>query len=262
VSRYGNAPRVRVFAGPNGSGKSTLVPTVRSMVELKKIPSGTFVNADEIEKTILLHGYIDLHEVFGLQLHDDFAKYVIEHGLYKKAQKLGITYNFHTEKNSVYLEDVNKITAYFAGIVADFVRRHIAKRLNNYCFETVLSDKKKLHFLGELDNLGYIIYLYFVSTIAPEINIDRVKARVAQQGHDVSEDKIISRYYGALQNAMPAMLLSHRAYFFDNSIDASTPLLVAEWNKEKPPYIFQKEASSWFETYIINKLKSLGQTSF
>ena len=45
---------------------------------------------------------------------------------------------------------------------------------------------------------GYKVYLYFISTESPEINKFRVEARKAKKGHDVPEDKIVSRYYGSL----------------------------------------------------------------
>jgi len=45
---------------------------------------------------------------------------------------------------------------------------------------------------------GYKVYLYFVSTESPYINIFRVAARKAKGGHNVPEDKIISRYYRSL----------------------------------------------------------------
>ena len=47
--------RMRVFAGPNGSGKSTLFKEF-----LKKYDAGYFINADEIEKSLSLNGFIDL----------------------------------------------------------------------------------------------------------------------------------------------------------------------------------------------------------
>ena len=41
---------------------------------------------------------------------------------------------------------------------------------------------------------GYFVRCYYVLTADPAINVLRVKSRVAAGGHDVPEDKIISRY--------------------------------------------------------------------
>ena len=42
-------------------------------------------------------------------------------------------------------------------------------------------------------SLGYRNYLYYISTSDPSINVSRVNNRVSFKGHDVPEDKIISR---------------------------------------------------------------------
>jgi len=49
--------RLRLFAGPNGSGKTTILDRIPKEVEL-----GYIVNADEIEKTLKLHGRFALIE--------------------------------------------------------------------------------------------------------------------------------------------------------------------------------------------------------
>jgi signal recognition particle receptor subunit beta len=43
--------RLRIFAGPNGSGKTSLVKRFPEKMHL-----GVFVNADDIEKEMLLNG--------------------------------------------------------------------------------------------------------------------------------------------------------------------------------------------------------------
>ena len=47
-------PRLRMFAGPNGSGKST----IKDMLPQQWL--GIYVNADEIEKSIRVDGYLSL----------------------------------------------------------------------------------------------------------------------------------------------------------------------------------------------------------
>ena len=72
-------------------------------------------------------------------------------------------------------------------------------------------------FLRKSRELGYKIYLYYIATSDPYINISRVKNRVILKGHDVPEDKITNRYYRSLGFLKEAVKLTNRAYIFDNS---------------------------------------------
>lgn len=56
-----------------------------------------------------------------------------------------------------------------------------------------------------------------MATEDPTINVERVRQRVANGGHDVSEDKIRSRYQRSLQLLLDAVECADRAYVFDNS---------------------------------------------
>ena len=64
-----------------------------------------------------------------------------------------------------------------------------------FSFETVFSHSSKLDIMQQAVELGYKVYLYFVSTEDPEINKFRVAARKMKGGHDVPPEKIESRYY-------------------------------------------------------------------
>jgi len=56
--------RLRIFAGPNGSGKSTLVDLISKL----KVNLGVYVNADEINKTLIDNHGIDFGN-YDLQLN-------------------------------------------------------------------------------------------------------------------------------------------------------------------------------------------------
>lgn len=109
------------------------------------------------------------------------------------------------------------MTDYNAALAAGFLRRRLLASGQSFTFESVLSDKGKLDELEEAKRLGYRIYLYFVCTVDPDINVDRVANRVAKGGHPVTLQSILSRYERTLANLMPAFLLADRAYLFDNS---------------------------------------------
>ena len=110
--------------------------------------------------------------------------------------------------------------------MAEFLRHYLLRSNQTLTFETVMSHPSKLEFLREARQLGYRVYLYFVATNDPLVNIARVKARVAKGGHPVSAEKIIERYYRTLALLRPALKLTDRAYIFDNSGTATQ--LVAE----------------------------------
>lgn len=93
---------------------------------------------------------------------------------------------------------VTNCTAIDAAIFVEKQRCGLIKELKNFCFETVLSTERYLNMLRYAKNHGYFIKAYFVLTSDPIINVMRVAARVATGGHDVPEDKIISRYYKSL----------------------------------------------------------------
>ena len=50
-----------------------------------------------------------------------------------------------------------------------------------------MSHISKVEFLREAKRQGYKTYLYYVSTVDPQINIARVKYRVSVGGHPVPE---------------------------------------------------------------------------
>ena len=88
----------------------------------------------------------------------------------------------------------------------------------------------KVNFMQRAKDAGYKVYLYFVSTEGPEINAKRVEGRVAAGGHDVPTEKIVGRYYRTMDNLYRALMISYRAYIFDNS--GAETIKIAEKRKE------------------------------
>jgi predicted ABC-type ATPase len=178
---------------------------------------GHYVNPDEIGAAFTKDGSIDLKH-FGLDCHPDALRnYLrIERGFLHKAEASGeqITLFLHDSHLGVSARDR---TDYNAALAAGFLRRQLMESGQSFTFESVLSDKGKLEEIETAKKLGYRVYLYFVCTEDPEINVDRVANRVAKGGHPVPEGSIRSRYGRTLENLLPAFLLADRAYLFDNS---------------------------------------------
>jgi len=207
-------PRLRMFAGPNGSGKSTL----KSMIADDLL--GIYINPDEIEKEIKQFNFLDLDRYGVYAEKDEVSSFFQQSTLLKKAGLLEEASFISLSEHKI---DFSKIVvnAYFASVCADFIRRKLLEKRVSFTFETVMSAEDKIELLNIAQELGYRTYLYYIATDDPEINITRVKQRVAAGGHDVPEDKIVSRYQRSLNQLPQAIKATNRAYIFDNSGQAS-----------------------------------------
>ena len=87
-----------------------------------------------------------------------------------------------------------------AAILADKMGYESIEKKENFTFETVLSSDYKLEILRKAKSEGCFIKCVFVLTIDPQINIARIKSRVAAGGHDVEKSKVIDRYYKSINN--------------------------------------------------------------
>ena len=85
-----------------------------------------------------------------------------------------------------------------AAQLAEKQREEHVSRMEDFCFETVLSTDRNLKLLKKARQKGYFIRCYYILTTDPMINVLRVKSRVEAGGHDVPKEKIISRYDRAL----------------------------------------------------------------
>ncbi|MHC8354513.1 zeta toxin family protein [Pseudomonas sp. LB3P81] len=134
-------------------------------------------------------------------------------------------------------------------MISDFIRQRLLEKGVSFTFETVMSHRSKVDFMKEAQAHGYRIYLYFVSTENPAINIDRVQIRVREGGHPVAPDKVRERYYKSLGLLPEAIAVSNRAYIFDNSGD-STVLLAEITDGDSLEYRTEDIPDWFFESYV------------
>lgn len=204
-----------MLAGPNGSGKSTI------QTELKPQWIGVFINADEIERALKeSEGRLDLARlgitaepapVLGrLEQHIRGSAFAGKLGLHALLGRMAVD-------PSLTLQVPGPFNSYLASVLADAIRRELLHEGKTFTFETVMSSRDKVDFMKEAKERGYRVYLYFVATDDPEINLDRVRRRVMQGGHPVPADKIRKRYTESIALMTEACEVAHRAYIFDNS---------------------------------------------
>ncbi len=106
---------------------------------------------------------------------------------------------------------------------AELIREECLRRQEGLLFETVLSTPGKVDFIRRAKSAGYFVRLVYVATDSPEINLMRIAWRTALGGHDVPEEKVISRYEKSLKLAVEAARSADRAYFVDSSRDVEDP---------------------------------------
>ena len=123
----------------------------------------------------------------------------------------------------------------------------------SFSFESVLSDPTKLEEIRAAKDAGYRIDLYFVCTEDPDINVARVANRARLGGHSVPEVRIRERYGRTLENLVPALLLSDRAYLFDNSGEAMVLVLEADG---KSLHLHSEPLPAWVEEHLILPLRA------
>lgn len=139
--------------------------------------------------------------------------------------------------------------AYQAAILAEEQRQNAISQKESFAFETVMSHPSKLKLLEQAKEAGYQVELVFVATSDPELNVNRVKQRAAEGGHDVPENKVRSRYHRSIELLPAAAEIATRTFVYDNTETARQKAEI-----ENNTVTFQAEDSpSWVQN-TVNKL--------
>lgn len=256
----GHNLRLRVFGGPNGSGKSTVIKSVRDY-KINGVPLsfGAYVNADDIAKKLRQQTF-NFTEYSITATHAAIIDTALNSGM------IGKDFNRNMLENSFSLGSNGSLQLIDGGaderlaqILADYLRKCLLDEKKKFSFETVFSHASKLQIMRDAAAMGYKVYLYFVSTEAPEINKSRVLERTAQGGHNVPVDKIESRYFRSLDLMFDAAQIAYQAFFFDNSVDGAEGRMFAHFkivNGEKHwDSINRNDIPNWFKKYYAAKVK-------
>jgi predicted ABC-type ATPase len=239
-----------MFAGPNGSGKSTLKSV------LPKALLGVYLNPDEIEQEICVHGFLDFSE-YGVSTTGEKVLPFFRNSSFLNSAGFGeATKNLDFKDGRLDFRKV-EVNSYFASVAGDFLRQMLLEQKASFTFETVMSHRSKVELLAQAQTLGYRTYLYFVATDDPAINISRVRNRVKLGGHAVPEDKIAERYHRSLALLLEAIHDTNRAYVFDNSGDSADGkhTWLAEITEGRELELKTDRIPAWFARTVLNQLK-------
>jgi predicted ABC-type ATPase len=168
---------------------------------------------------------------------------------FKLASKLSV------EGSVISLSDKNfSEVSYISACLAEFLRRKmILESDSSFAFETVFSHASKLDEIRLAKENGYKVYLYFIATKSPLVNLERVQGRTSKGGHSVPVEKIKERYIRSLGNAYNAMLLSDKAFFFDNTItDVKSEYSFFAEKKDGALHINSSDSVPlWFSEFLL-----------
>lgn len=238
-----------MFAGPNGSGKST----IKSVVPESLL--GVYLNPDEMQKEIEQRGFLDVQDYAVETTPEEILSFFAQSTLLQRAGLAEAAGGLRFSDGKLSFHAV-KVNAYYASVVADFLRQKLLERRVSFSFETVMSSPDKVALLQQAQALGYRTYLYYIATDDPSINVARVRARVSLGGHDVPEAKITQRYQRSLDLLMAAVKFTNRAYLFDNSRHGGERLWVAEITGGHDLELKCDPMPLWFQQAVWNKISA------
>lgn len=113
-----------------------------------------------------------------------------------------------------------------AAIEAEQIRAVLLEGKKDFTFETVLSTSRNLDLMERAKALGYQICVVFVITKDSRINVERVHERAAAGGHNVPDEKVVSRYEKSIRNIHQVIKIADLTRIIDNS--GSEPTIICE----------------------------------
>lgn len=152
---------------------------------------------------------------------------------------------------------INDTTARNLAAAEEAQRRRLAalQTGESFAFETVMSTPAKLALIAEAQQRGYYVDLFFVATRSPDLNVERVAARVKKGGHGVDPVKIVERYHRCLQLLPAAFEMASSAAVVDNSRITDTgnpaPRIGVAKNGGIDLYSPEEDLSAWIGAKLL-----------
>ncbi len=93
-----------------------------------------------------------------------------------------------------------QVAAMKAGRLVREQIRDLANKNVDFSFETTLAGKSHISLFKRLKKKKYNLYLFYLWIPTPELAIARIRDRVVEGGHDVSEEDVKRRFYRGTYN--------------------------------------------------------------
>lgn len=241
--------KLRIFAGPNGSGKTTLFDSIKSSYFSTRI----FINADLLEEDFKRKNFINLSDFEINITNTDFESFCFQSGLFVKAGFNAASWNLVVKENVIVRNTLEPViyNSYHFAIIADFIRYSLIKSKKSFSFETVFSHPSKLDLIDFAHQNNYKVYLYFIGTETPKMNVERVKDRVLKGGHLVNQDKIEKRYFLTMDLLIEMVKKVDQTYLWDNSETQDYVGQICDGTLD----LQLSNIPNWIDKYILDKIK-------
>lgn len=178
-----------MFAGPNGSGKTSLVRKLAKEFSADGLfQLHRFLNADDMLSALNQGTGISFSALPQPPQLDELRAALIN------SQRIHPDHPFLAAmriEGTELLAPSGSADGYVGAAIADFLREALLAANASFSFETVMSHPSKVDCLRRARARGYRTYLYFVATDSPDLNVLRVRTRIAQGEHAVPEQKIV-----------------------------------------------------------------------
>ncbi|MBZ5761946.1 zeta toxin family protein [Rhizobium sp. VS19-DR104.2] len=125
-------------------------------------------------------------------------------------------------------ESANRVKA--GRIAITRINQLIAAKAD-FVFETTLGSEHSIKVIERAKEAGFLVNMIFVCLDTATRNVERVRFRVADGGHDIPEEAIIRRYEAAFENLPRALHVVDEAVLIDNS--RRKPVIVATMENSK-----------------------------
>ncbi|MEH6503333.1 MAG: AAA family ATPase [Cycloclasticus sp.] len=145
--------------------------------------------------------------------------------------------------------------SYEAAKIAESMRLDLLNEGRTFCFETVFSHPSKIDFVAKAKTLGYEIVLVYIHLETAALNQARVSQRVSEGGHQVPDEKVISRIPRVMENIKQVFPLCDYSYILDNS-RLDNPFQQIAAIKNGQTNCNKKHLPLWAATLLSNYLEN------
>ncbi len=122
----------------------------------------------------------------------------------------------------------------------------------NFSIETTFSGNSELRLVQRAKSLDYRTRIYFITTLEPQICIDRIKYRVVEGGHNIDDEDVLRRYERSHQNFLNTAHQIDDIFVFDNSF-LNRRFIFSYSNKK--PKVISKRYQSPFYSKLLKKFE-------